>query len=543
MADYNWSDSRKNQKQAGGTEVTQAQEISIGMPSEQLGEGRIDEDEYAMAAIEREVKQRKRRHFAVGAVIVVLIVVAIALIVASSRDAKPAKKSEDTSSEAEITELKLGNLKAESDGSRADEDYFSVYSTTDRLSRIYVGRTDDPSIRTDGEFIKECQTDYSNAVYPSNDWTVDEVIASYTENPDIWAVYHNKWKSDDHFICWTPDYQYCFEMDFDDRKGKVMTGWLYVNGVRVKLLDELTYDSVDPESMVARYLSHEWSGGVVRSSDGGTRVWINDEGQLDYQVNTEIYTAEQDLEGLAYTDYQDPWWFDEAASDEFEFIKDYDFSGEGGLSMSGYVEVYPDLPSYFDIAKIGLSEQVRHLGTLVVTTDGAMLFSRGEQLGSWVFDQSIPEEMFLAGETGRICSLRMSHAEANVSDVAYFYDGKRVLALENLEGQIRTVLDTVVVEDGESVYWAELIGLKGDALIVCDFGYDREYTMRTLETGVSDVDFVEMRTFEKADGLYALIYDENREITTTYLGTESKQYYLDYYQILTDARWGAFAAD
>ncbi len=568
MADYNWQGDRNNPKRSRqrmaqpgsvGLEAptdTGTQELTVDALAEQPGEERVDEDEYELEMIEHEAKRRKEWRFAAIIVCVVFVAILGAVLIMFWHAKKSSETVEARHNMNNVTglEVKTQDEVLTEDDSAAmrmfeDDNAFSIYSTTDRLREIYVGWVDDPSIQTDGEFIKECQMDYASAVYPSNDWTADEVIASYTESPDIWATYHNKWRSEDHFICWTPDYQHCFELEFDDNEGKIMTGWFCVNGVRVKMLDQVTFDAVDPASMVARYVSGEWNGSFVRSTDGGTGVEMNRSGQIAYLFDTEVYTDQQDPEGLAYVDYAPPWWLDETTHD-VDFYEDHNFGHDGSVWISGYVEVYPDLSDDIDVDGIILARRRNEIGTLIATKDGAMLFSKGNLLTSWVFDQALPKENLTSTDTSsnaHTCSMTMPGVGAEVVDIGYIYDGKRILALEP-DGQVSILIDEVLVEEKVSPYstafsWSDAIGLRGDSLVLCEFeSYKNEYETRVLATEVQSVDFVEMRTFEREDGLYALAYDDDYEIVAVYLGKESKQYYSDLYETLNYAQHGAFKA-
>lgn len=433
------------------------------------------------------------------------------------------------------------------------QESFTPESTSTRLRAIYRDERGDLGYLTDGAFVQYYQEHRADKVYFSNEWTVNEVVDSYYEHPEIWSLYHNDWWCQDFIICFTPDYRYCFELDFDDMKGDYRTGWLLVNGVRVAMLDEKTLDSVYPEDLLALYLSGEWDGEwLTRSSDGGVRVYIDSDGALRYRADVRRYTVDEDPYGLAYDDYNIPWWKDADEYAKYEFYTDYapidsEYDAEDLWLLDSFtLNVYPDLPRDFDTGTILMSNRWRELGTIVMTKDGAMLFKRGRQLNTWVFDQTIPEERYpsrkIREQTMHDCQVMICWNDNEPDVLAHFYDGQRILNLLT-DGQIEVAVDELLLDDSEwyqHLSWSSrMFGMKDDTLLICDFYNEQE--LQVLATDVISVDFNDMRTFEKADGLYAVTQDpeNNYQDVVVYLGTEPKQYYLDYYNTLD---WAVYMA-
>lgn len=435
---------------------------------------------------------------------------------------------------------------------------FTPESTTLLLRDIYYEAYDDWGPKNDGEFVQWYQENAADKLYFSNEWTMEEVVDSYYEHPEIWVTYERAAVLQQ--ICFTPDYRYCFKLAFDDWDGEIKTGWFVVNGVRVAMLDEQTFDSVHPDDLVAKYFSGEWDGNIVRTHDGGVEAYLSGYGALHYSVDSEYYTDEEDPEGLAYTGYADPWWWNKTEQKKYQYKYQYwgvdgwsDYleeyrEEESGIGERFYLNVYPDLPEWFDLMTILLSERSDELGTFVMTKDGVMLFDKGEQVKQWTFDATIaeeirPEDPFQWDAEG--CGLRVCGDKGTEGIFAHVYDGTRILDLRS-DGTVEVAVEEIILRNDlmfrEKFSWyATQFGLKGDTLVRFNFRTNRdEPELVVIDTGVLSVDFVDMRTFEKADGLYAISKDENRDDIVVYLGQEPKQYYLDYYNMLHRAVLNSF---
>lgn len=184
----------------------------------------------------------------------------------------------------------------------------------DRMSGFYRNR--DPwgisLAETDAEFREYCQVNFPYAVYPSDEWTAEEVIQSYRETPEIWGFWTDSYSQDGFYFTWTPGYQHCLILSSgylpeEWAYGELDSGWLIVDGVRVEAYGP-TLDTVEPRSLAALYRSGAWDGSPVRSADWGTEVFVDSEGVLDYFYFAYSYDETYDPEGLAYTGYAEPWW-------------------------------------------------------------------------------------------------------------------------------------------------------------------------------------------------------------------------------------------
>lgn len=73
------------------------------------------------------------------------------------------------------------------------EDGFTFDSDTMMLSEFYKSTDNLDGIfylcNNDGEFLRQFQKEYPKALYPSNEWTSDDVLEFYRSSLDSWAFY------------------------------------------------------------------------------------------------------------------------------------------------------------------------------------------------------------------------------------------------------------------------------------------------------------------------------------------------------------------
>lgn len=454
---------------------------------------------------------------------------------------------------------------------------------TDRMREIYH----DPysefpgSVETDAEFREWCQENYPEAVLPSNDWTAEEVLVLWTEKPEIWGV----WKDVEHlsersYFVWTPDWEHCFYLDMDKpilpadyetgEHQELISGWLVMDGVRIKMIDTETYDIDDPYEMLRQYQTGEWDGETRRSHDGATTVEVSWRGTLEYTYEAWKYDATTDPLELAYQGYAaEPWWQRDGLSEElvtalgrnhnYKAWEDEAQTWAYEWLWGGGWDFYVDLPGGISAGVDGLGEvyevSATQQGTFFATSMGIWLYKGGKLVDSWdrpvaddddldffaTFQQpktseeiaqlsatappvENPEDTPRLSEREQAQQYADAYAEClaigliSEEDRAYFYTGEDLLALRK-GGVIEEFFDPVP-EAGRLTSRQPSRGLKDGRLI-----YWSGYNLPQIITeDVLAVDFTSVALIEKADGVYAVVYGQNC-YGAQYLGVGPMEYY------------------
>lgn len=190
----------------------------------------------------------------------------------------------------------------------------------DRMFEFYGDHDPElePDFVTDAEFRLYCQEKQPGAVLPTNEWTVESVLNSWQATPEVWGYYDGGGGRCHVFFTWTPDYQHCFILDSDEpflwsieqEHEALISGWLVVDGIRVAMFDQETYDIEDPLELVRQYQAGEWDGSIRRSHDGSTTVEVSAySGQLDYDYTAYHYDERFDPDGIAWQQFaKRPCW-------------------------------------------------------------------------------------------------------------------------------------------------------------------------------------------------------------------------------------------
>lgn len=429
------------------------------------------------------------------------------------------------SNKAQIKRLEWELMPVTAEGTAAARMYeFYGYHSHDRA----------PAFRTDEEFKEWCQEEYPEAVFPTNEWTVREVVTSWTERPEIWA----KWSDNDYYyagtwFCWTPDWQHCLILDADNSYSMIdydtgehlelTTGWLVVDGLRVAPIDEETYDIEDPYEMLRQYRAGEWDGTSRRSHDGSTTVSVDpyDGGQIVYAYRAWFYDEFFDPDGIAWAEFAPkPWWLGENASEEFvsrawasDFENDWTEKNvrlSTGLSSGLYV----DLPANHWANKDAFLDKNGDW-TSCMDAERVEIFRGGELLHSW--DYSDFEFEFVANsEVMRLYRGFREPPEDYAQDMAYLYDGYGHLVALRQDGSAVAVLDRMLYAD---VTNAEFWGFRGNDL-VC-WRLSTGVLPYVVGEDVLEVDFsTTAMLFAKVDGCYTVVFDrESRTYKAEYLGS------------------------
>ncbi len=431
----------------------------------------------------------------------------------------------------------------------------------DRMSGFYASRDPyNPSITTDAEFRQYCQENYPNNVYSSNEWTTEEIIQSYYDTPAIWSRCLLNDLFSDFYFTWTPDYQHCFILDpdvyisdEDETRPPLTSGWLCVDGVRVKALDQATY-SMDPYDLIRDYQSGEWDGSLRRSADLSTTVRIDqwDGGYLDYTYSAWMYDRTTDPLQLAYTGFAErPWWQEpEAPAEAVAAItaRGKDIALSSSTHKYGWCEckLYVDLPIGYDTSVFRSFVCVDGAGTFCASATEIKLFYRGEQLDSWPIGLQLETSNLLAPLAQDLHT--STHGEGTSvtytneyrDNLAYVYDGAQLIALR-ANGETATVLEQVGYAEHDAIsFW----GVDDQSRLMhwslsAHFPTNR-YPV-TIATDVLEANFTDLILFRKTDGCYAVttsytdIYLSNGG-SVQYLGTEDFGYYIRLYKSLDDVK-------
>lgn len=407
---------------------------------------------------------------------------------------------------------------------------FTFDSDTMMLAELYKDSTNlDGTFylyNNDGEFLQHFVEKYPEALYPSNDWTSDEVLAFYRESPDSWAGYESAYLGKRFFVCLTPDYKHCFVVK-DDEYGygdeKAAMGWLIIDGVYVTVIDEQTTDSLEPDVLIAQYRDGTWDGDLLRSSDYGTTAMLLYSGtELYYSYQKNVYLQEQDPQGLAYDGYEDPWWYDDELAEKYNVGKFCEWISDSGYESTIWVKCYPDLPNDFDVEQIvGTGTPMKYALDVLLEDGRLQRYSRMELLEEW--DLSGMTEMSLDDDV--VCYA--GHPFDSNDEVYYLDDGK--LFVLKTGGEVSLMLDHIdAIDRGYSLRGSTLFALEDGKLCAYDMYDGKVYT---LDYDVLELNFEGMMAYKKADGYYTLYRvrgDGESDYGTLYLGDESLDYYIQY---------------
>lgn len=454
-----------------------------------------------------------------------------------------AKEAEIKANEKQIKRLERRMTPMTEDGIVAARMFeFYGYSPYDRS----------PAFETDAEFKEWCQENYSEAVFPSNEWTTEEVIASWGEKPEIWGC----WKDGDYYyrgsyFCWTSDWNHCFMfdadgpmVDYDTGEHRELTsGWLVVDGVRVAMLDKETYDISDPYEMIRQYQAGEWDGSSRRSLDGSTTVEIDSygEGLLRYDYGAWFYDETFDPEGMGWTGFVSrPWWFEDGVSEELLALSRYELTDMDWteknvcLRKSLSLRLYGDLPVGYEVSRDAVLDRGRG-STRYMDQTGIKLFQRGEALYEWNFAEFGFDCAFDGGKMALFAAFE-DPTEGYAQDIFYLYDGRDRLVALRKDGSAAVVLSCLAYKDvSNGVFW----GFQDGELTYWQL-YERfANDMPTVVAeDVLEVDFTKLAMFRKEDGWYAVIRGSDSSFTALYLDeTLGPEHYAQLCDDLTSAKY------
>lgn len=453
---------------------------------------------------------------------------------------------------------------------------------TDRMREIYT--TSDPyresEVQTDAEFREWCQENYPEAVLATDEWTAESVIESWCNAPEIWGVWTDSYNDLKTYFVWSADWEHCFYLDMDrpilpvdygtGEHQELVSGWLVMDGVRIKMIDAETYDIDDPYEMLRQYQTGEWDGEIRRSHDGATTVEASWHGTLEYTYKAWKYDATTDPLELAYQGYAaEPWWQRDGLSEELLAVlgRNHDYKAwEDEAQTRAYEwlwgggwDFYVDLPGGISTGVDGLGEvyevETTQQGTFFATSTGIWLYKGGELVDSWeclvadddgldffaTFQQPrTPEEIAQLSATTSLTddpeeAPRLSEREQaqqyadayaeclaigliSEEDRAYFYTGEDLLALRK-GGVVEEFFDPIP-EAGRLTSRQPSRGLKDGRLI-----YWPGYKLPQIITeDVLAADFTSVALIEKVDGVYAVVYGQNC-YEAQYLGVGPMEYY------------------
>lgn len=417
----------------------------------------------------------------------------------------------------------------------------------DRM-REYYGRENwsylDGTVRfqNDAEFREYCQKHYPEAVYPSTEWTAEEVIQSYYDTPEIWAL-HETGPFIGEYLTWTPGYEHCFILEVDapaiEWQGytEITSGWLVVDGVRVQPLDKVLYDLDNsiywPQSLLIRYNKGEWDGSLMRSQDGATTVRVNQNGALGYAYDAWFYDETTDPEGLAWAGFNRdkvPWWrngIEWTASDlvqpQLEALGEWDPSGDHVYEQLSTC-IYTDAPYMTDgnqFTRVLRTEE----GLFAMSPGVIRFYSGGKELEKWVCTGTAAPGAYLFEAVGE-------PEEEYAENLAYFYDGETLRALR-ADDQMAVVMDEILKYSDPLLryFW----GLKDGRLVYYNASGAGKIT--TIAEDVLETDFSTVHLFRKADGWYVAAAKRRggADYEAVYLGEGEKEEYLEAYNLLRRA--------
>lgn len=416
---------------------------------------------------------------------------------------------------------------------------FSFESDTMMLSEFYKETSLDGTFyiySNDGKFLRHFREDYPEALYPSNEWTSEEVLQFYHDSLESWAYHDSAYLGKGYYICCTPDYKHCFAVKDDDYNygAGATTGWLIIDGVYVTAIDEQVADSLEPDVLIEQYRNGIWDGSLLRSKDYGVTVSLSyDRTELRYSYQKKVYTSAQDPQGLAYDGYENPWWYDDELAEKYGVGKYYEAVCDFGYESTIRVKRYPDLPDDFEMEQIVETESPYEPDCVldVLLKDGRLQrYSREELLDEWDLSEMTQKSL----DDDVVCYVKEPFG---LSDVIYYLDAGKLYALKT-GGEISVMLEHVDVVDYS-------YSLRGSTLFVLEkgglYGYDMyEGVVYMMDRDVLELDFNEIMAYRKADGYHALYRvrsDKGPDYATLYLGEESLDYYLEFRKNLWNADW------
>lgn len=418
----------------------------------------------------------------------------------------------------------------------------------DRMFEFYGDHDPElePDFVTDAEFRLYCQEKQPGAVLPTNEWTVESVLNSWQATPEVWGYYDGGGGRCHVFFTWTPNYQHCFILDSDEpflwdaeqEHEELISGWLVVDGIRVAMFDQETYDIEDPLELVRQYQSGEWDGSIRRSHDGSTTVRLSAySGTLYYSYAAYHYDEHFDPNGTAWQQFaKRPWWWaEDLPADTLKLLglpENWAPKPEIIINQPCRAwldtKIYVDLPASSLLANdvVEVRKADNQLFCLKMTQ--VQLFSKGKLLEEW--DLSKLSLIYHAKDSELLLAFQHPTKEY-AQDIAYVRIGKQLIALRK-GGELAVVLEKI--EQSDSFARDELFGFSEGRLISWPLhNYHQSETLPVvLAEDVLDLDFSKLALFTTADGCFMLTYDDHYNIVVEYLGTEPMQSYADYFEKL-----------
>jgi len=437
--------------------------------------------------------------------------------------------------QAELDEIHRAEQKLDERGVRIDRmaRYYSDHES------VFDGGLS--LVNTDAEFREYCRENYPEAVYPTSEWTADEVIQSYHDNHEkMWGLWRDGYYESFYF-CWTPGYEHCFILDTgyvfpEEEYGELGSGWLVVDGVKVQPFGESIL-LMDPELLLQAYQSGKWDGNSAMSPDWSTTAYVDSKGNLAYYYSACCYDATIDPDGLAYTGYEEPWWVGDVKPEIAKLLVEPEYYPleEATDYASGSVDVNlnVDFPKDYDFEEVFLTRRFGGQSFCLKPT-GVTLAERGKILNEWQLELN----------RGTLIELLAPAKEPEAEyarDVAYVYDGDRLWALVE-DGTLRLVIEkTAELDQGVSDVGFDLWGMNGKKLIHWDGRqyYSVKQSPEVIAENVEGVYFNTLRLIVKEDGCYAILRDYHSDVVeypVEYLGAETPEYYEKQYQTMSEAK-------
>lgn len=492
------------------------------------------------------------------------------------------KEAELTEKEAEIRKIRGRAITLDENGVR-----------TDRMREVYL--TADPyrdsEIQTDAEFREYCQKNFPEAVWPKAEWTAEEIVVSWLEIPGIWGVWRDSYNDRETYFVWSAGYEHCFYLDVTDpilptdywtgEHRELASGWLVMDGVRILMIDQETYDVDNPYEMLQQYQDGLWDGSMRRSRDGSTTVEVSG-GCLEYCYEAWRYDQSTDPLGMAYEGFAElPWWQREGLSEALQTALGernqyaaWDETQTLGHSWLWRWDFYVDLPGGISGKVQGLGEVYACTkcaeGAFFTTSTGVWLYDKGTLVDSWEgklekesaeftrayslpktaegiagLSAEIPEtdeddsgpaksEQQIAQEYAERYAECRAQGLVSPDDRGYLEVGEELLVLKE-GGKIEPFFDQVV--DCSDTYRSVVWGLKDGRLVWWrGYVYATGDLPKVVAEDVLEASFEELALFMKADGCYAVIWDRSGH-KECYLGPESMDYYKRFYQTLRGATY------
>lgn len=270
------------------------------------------------------------------------------------------------------------------------------------------------------------------AVYPTDDWTPAEIVASYLDQSAPWTDTYGT------PLLWSSDYEHEFCVkDFCVNNVINWNGfWLYVDGCRTLPIYS-PVDDISPDHLVELYQSGQWNGYdlIFDAACPGLAVdGIRCDGTIAYAYDVREMSEEAMMAVPALADVWDFYWYDDS-------------------ELHGFcrVGVYPDFPGGLDIEKgFGAYREDKSSGTYIVVLErddskefanvtGARVerYVAGELVQTW--DLTPEKEVWLGGEA------KLLYEEGE----CYFYYRDTLWRLHP-DGEIELLLDHFIDYDRTS---------------------------------------------------------------------------------------------